>query len=292
MQFADRKLPSGRGRIVADQPIIMWFFSEKLTLSQSVAPAVWISEGLRPWGWSTPERIPRVASQVPDVFESYARILHPVSASDRRGGGPEFLTWKSVAEENGKIVHPLVQFSCIDGSSHAPGEISHWTDNPREGSLEEIYLHALVDVLSSHTATTDNCWFCLWDGYGGLKPGSAAYLGPGAAKRAALEASQTERLQAEYADAPRVKTDGREYILFSGHLNAADAFIKYPDNQSLNIWWPDDRTWCVATEIDLRSTYVGGSAPCIDAVLNHPVLEAFPVNPGDRIDFGSDTINC
>jgi len=89
-----------------------------------------------------------------------------------------------------------------------------------------------------------------------------------------------------------VKTDGREYILFSGKLNAADAFIKYPDNQSLNIWWPDDRKWCVATEIDFRSTYVGGSAACIKAILNHPVLESFLVNPEDRVDFGSDTINC
>ena len=270
----------------------MWFYTKKLTLSQSVAPATWISEGLRPWGWSTPERIPRVASLLPDVFESYVRILHPVSVSDRRGGGPEFLNWAQIAEQNGKIIHPLMQFNCIDGLPVKEGRPGTRKDEPNGGSLEETCLQALVDVLSGHTATTDNCWFCLWDGYGGLTPGSATYLGPGAAKRAALEASKTESLQAQYAEAPRVKTDGREYILFSWHLNAADAFMKFPDNQSLNIWWPDDHAWCVATEIDLQSTYGGGSAACIDSVLNHPVLEAFPVNPGDRIDFGSDTINC
>ncbi|MCI0776464.1 MAG: hypothetical protein J4N80_05615 [Chloroflexi bacterium] len=292
MQFADRKLPSGRGRIVADQPIIMWFFSEKLTLSQSVAPAAWISDGLRPWGGSTHDRAPRVASFLPDAFESYARILHPVRVRDRRGGGPAFLAWTPIAERNGKTVHPLMQFNCIDGLPVEEGRPGTRRDEPGAGSLEETCLHALVDVLSGHTNTFDSCWFCLWEGYGGLTPGSAAYLGRGGAEQAAREASETERLQAEYADAPRVKTDGREYILFSGHLNAADAFMKFPDNQSLNIWWPNDHAWCVATEIDLQSTYVGGSAACIDSVLNHPVLEAFPVNPGDRIDFGSDTINC
>ena len=270
----------------------MWFYSEKLTLSQNVDPALWISEGLRSWGWSSPERIPRVVSLLPDVFESYARILHPVRVSGRRGGGPEFLNWAPIAERNGKIIHPLMQFNCIDGLPIKEGRPGTRKDKPTGGSLEETCLHALVDVLSSHTTTTDNCWFCLWDGYGGLTPGSATYLDPGTAERETLEASQTERLQAQYAEAPRVKTKHREYILFSGELNAADAFIKYPDNQSLNIWWPDDNAWCVATEIDLQSTYVGGSAACIEAVLNDPVLESFPVNPEDRVDFGSDTINC
>ena len=62
--------------------------------------------------------------------------------------------------------------------------------------------------------------------------------------------------------------------------------------QSPNIWWPDDRAWCVATEIDLQSTYVGGPVACIRAILDNPNLEAYPVNPEDRADFGSDTINC
>ena len=168
----------------------------------------------------------------------------------------------------------------------------HAEMNPAQVHWRKSCLYALVEVLSGHTNTTDNCWFCLWDGYGGLTPGSAAYLGAGVAERAAREASESERLQAQYAEAPRVKTEGRDYILFSGGLDAADTFIKYPDNQSLNIWWPGDRAWCVATEIDLQSTYVGGSAACIEAVLDHPALEAFPVRPEDRVDFGSDTINC
>jgi hypothetical protein len=46
-----------------------------------------------------------------------------------------------------------------------------------------------------------------------------------------------------------------------------------------NLWWPDDRAWCVATEIDLAWTYVGGPAALIGDVLANPHLEAQPASP-------------
>ncbi len=47
---------------------------------------------------------------------------------------------------------------------------------------------------------------------------------------------------------------------------------------SPNVWWPEDRAWCVATDIDLCDTYVGGSLECVQAVLDHPDLEALPTS--------------
>jgi hypothetical protein len=89
---------------------------------------------------------------------------------------------------------------------------------------------------------------------------------------------------------PLIRTPGREYLLLVGGLEAlrryADIHIMGP-----NIWWPDDRAWCVATEVDLDSTYVGGSAGCIRSLLDHPALEAFPSELADRVDWHSDTIN-
>ena len=54
------------------------------------------------------------------------------------------------------------------------------------------------------------------------------------------------------------------------------------DGHSPNLWWPDDRAWCVATEIDLAWTYVGGSAALIDDVLASAALEAQPVSPDHK----------
>jgi hypothetical protein len=57
-------------------------------------------------------------------------------------------------------------------------------------------------------------------------------------------------------------------------------------HQSPNIWWPDDRAWCVATELDGYSSYVGGSRACIDSVLASPDVETIGVDPTVRMDPG------
>jgi hypothetical protein len=45
---------------------------------------------------------------------------------------------------------------------------------------------------------------------------------------------------------------------------------------SPSLWWPDDRAWFVHTDVDARSTYIGGSEALIDALLSDPQLEVLP----------------
>ena len=58
-----------------------------------------------------------------------------------------------------------------------------------------------------------------------------------------------------------------------------------------NLWWPDDHAWCVASEIDLAYTYVGGSRKLIEQVLELPALESLPCEITDRVTYDSDRIN-
>jgi hypothetical protein len=89
-----------------------------------------------------------------------------------------------------------------------------------------------------------------------------------------------------------VRTPGRDYLLFQGPLNQVKSFIDTPGwIESPNIWWPEDRAWCVATEIDLFDTYVGGSEACIERILGCQDLEVLPANIDERVDLGADTIN-
>lgn len=86
---------------------------------------------------------------------------------------------------------------------------------------------------------------------------------------------------------------GRDYLLFSGPLLAA-AEIVDPAGiwaQSPNLFWPADRSWCVATEIDFDSTIVAGSSVLVAAVLAEPTLEAWPVDPGESLTHDGDTLN-
>jgi len=58
-----------------------------------------------------------------------------------------------------------------------------------------------------------------------------------------------------------------------------------------NLWWPDDRAWFVASEIDLVATYVGGSAAAIAELLHDPLLEVVPSSVTDRITADADRVN-
>lgn len=95
---------------------------------------------------------------------------------------------------------------------------------------------------------------------------------------------------------PRVRLPGRDYLLFVGELAAAvDAgWRPLPELtlfQSPNLFWPQDRAWCVATEIDFDSTLVAGSASLIDRILVAPGLDAWPVDPTDSLAYDADNLN-
>jgi hypothetical protein len=52
------------------------------------------------------------------------------------------------------------------------------------------------------------------------------------------------------------------------------------------MWWPSDRAWFVATEVDGFSTYAGGSQAAIDDVLASSELEAIQVTARTPLDPG------
>jgi hypothetical protein len=55
-------------------------------------------------------------------------------------------------------------------------------------------------------------------------------------------------------------------------------------DQTANLWWPADRAWCVASEIDLAWTYVGGPAGLIERILGDERIEAIPAEPADPLN--------
>jgi hypothetical protein len=232
---------------------------EGFELVSDVSAARWVEERLSKWPWAT------VGSLLPDAFDAYTRVLHPAYVGDP--GELEPARWSAVASRTGRTIHPLVQFARISNLNDDPNEQPSWGRRPHEGRLDGADL--LAALLRRFTLRPDDCWFCLWDGFGGLD------------------------MVPNLAEAPRVKVPGRTYLLFHGPLDALASFSASgpPWGDPPNIWWPDDQTWCVATEIDLESTYVGGSDECIQKILAHPDLEALPARVEDRVDVGADELN-
>lgn len=74
-------------------------------------------------------------------------------------------------------------------------------------------------------------------------------------------------------------------LLFDGPLQRVDAIGTQPlaaewlCRRGPQWWWPDDRRWFVATEIDFPWSYVGGPASLIDQLLGDPGLETVRLRP-------------
>ena len=135
-----------------------------------VAPARWIFVRLHTFAQDA-------GSIIPSGFESYARIFHPAARRDR--DIERTVSWRQIAEANGRIAHSEMQFGHVASAWHRPSpQPQLWTDEPRIGSLPAELARALSDVLAAHTSTPDRCWFAVWEGWGGLAvPAGAPKVG-------------------------------------------------------------------------------------------------------------------
>ena len=233
-------------------------------------PAQWLVDGLeRDWS---------VITLVPRGFESYARIFHPAWRVRLRDGyiARERVTWTEVASETDRTVHrrmqwrqilarPVMGQSEVERRVRAGGLVF---DAPDEGSAPPPVLAALCEVLAAYTRQPDACWFGVWNGFGW-------------------------NYRVGVPETKSIASRDREWDLFRGPLKAMRRCFLESGliHQSANLVWPEDRSWCVATEIDLVSTYVGGSAGLISTIVASTALEAWEAKPDDDITDGADRIN-
>ena len=220
-----------------------------LPVETDVSTGVWISSARRRGEPGT------VGSLVPDVFEAYARVFHP--AVRYAGDDDVEVAWSEVAAHNGTVASPLMQW---DALTRGPVESQPpvWDDGPSEGHLPVAVAARLSTVLRAHTSTPDDCFFGRWDGFGYDLP--------------------------DRENPPRLLLrGGHDVVLVRGSVtDAGRNLAPEPHEQSANLWWPADRAWCVVTDIDLTSTYVGGTRSCVAEILAASGLEAAPASPADR----------
>jgi hypothetical protein len=217
-------------------------------IAKNAEPAAWITSRLHRFGQD-------VGWVIPEGFEAYARVFHPPYRLTPSGTQIP-VRWGDIAAANNRTI--AAEMQRLDLSAE-PSRFSRsgeelWTEQPRCGNLPWEIAERLAAILPSFTRTPESCWFGVWEGFGDL--GVREW------------------------GAPMFSVPQRNLFLLHGTV--ADVLTTLSDidwYRSPNLWWPDDRAWCVATEIDFNWSYVGGTLDCIQQILSDAELEALPTDP-------------
>ena len=226
-----------------------------------VLAAQWVLESLKPFNTYC------VGSVVPPVFACYARIFHP---GWRVAGDIRIpVRWSEMAAHTGRTAHRLMQWpsflgmSRIDDFVNADGTV---IAPPDEGTLPTAVYLPLRVVLASHTDCR-GVWLAVWPGFG-------------------------QDYKNFVPDTASIDRGQRWWDLFRAPLDQMDLSFYEGMDQTANMIWPDDHSWCLATDIDLNTTYIGGREPLIQDLLAGDALEVWPAEPDDDISFNADTLNA
>ncbi len=149
--------------------------------------------------------------------------------------------------------------------------------DPMPGDWWSAY-RALFEIVASagalHTSTPDRAWFAVWEGHGFESATTHIAWGDPPFDDDTRRRREEERLRLREEDRrrntatrlalsrlPRFHLPNRTYYLFGGPVSAV-AEVCYPDSptewRNPDLFWPDDRRWFVATDVDFWSLYVGG----------------------------------
>jgi hypothetical protein len=157
-------------------------------------------------------------------------------------------------------------------------------------------LPTLLEVLATHTATPDDCYFCVWEGFGHADVAiddDAVYIDDENAR------TPLERLGARPGLAPhpvaspsmpqlpKVVLPNRAYWLFRGPLadiGTWDTAQQWPGRCRLDqiepaFIWPADHAWCVARDVDPHWAGIGGTPPLITRLMSDARLDVVPADP-------------
>lgn len=221
------------------------------------SPALWLLSYLHSSAAS-----PSLGDFLPP-FEDYVRIFHPAREHNLHHQLTHVtdLTWAEVASRNHKVMHRQAQWYRIAGNLHNLDEYGlmheqhgqHWIEAPVSGSLTVEAADVLVMCLSGFRGIGP-CFFAVWEGFNCLP----------------------------LLDTVQFGSQERKFNLFSGTLKQLGQSLCSARFQSANLCWPLDQSWCVMTEIDAMSTYVGGPKPLIDAILSSS-LEAMRATAQDQL---------
>lgn len=225
----------------------------------------WITDAIR-------NRQYDVGSIVPPVFDAYARIFHPAYRYVERWPNEVEtpVSWQEVAKANRRVAHPAMQWGSLVGSWAIDNQPGLWDRQPDDRNIPIAVVNELSRVLKRFTRA-DSISYAVWDGYAEVS--------------AAVREHQPQLADIKVLDLPM----RRLYVKNSSIDDAAEP-LRIP-KRTADLWWPTDKQWFVATDVDLMTTYVGGNAHCVEAIVGSSELEAMLATSEEKITWDADVVN-
>jgi hypothetical protein len=115
-----------------------------------------------------------------------------------------------------------------------------------------------LEHLRRFTSTPEDCYFCVWEGYGDLN------------------------VPLSVLDGPMVTIPHRRYFLFHGSLTDfgswEETFGSVGDFPPA-FAWPAGHSWCFTRDVDPHWAGIGAEQAAIETLLNAPELDVVPAQP-------------
>ena len=182
-----------------------------------------------------------VGQYLPGEHAAFARVMNPV-----RGQGIHARSWASYAAGSVKVDATTRWNELVDRAGQ---------DRPDSGTIDPEVAVAMSRILRSHTRTPTDCYFLIWEGYGGLR--------------------------ADVPTAASVELPfGRWMFVLAGDLRDGSETVGESAGGRTAQWWlPADGTWAVGNDLYGASVYISGSAELIADILAADDIEAYPATP-------------
>jgi hypothetical protein len=138
------------------------------------------------------------------------------------------------------------------------GQKTSDVDFEQHGLSEKEQVGIALEILSRYTTVPEECYFCMWNGWGTITIDSA----------------------------PNFLIPNRDYWLFRGTLaDYADwnsnnpARWPYGDCPDPAFIWPADHAWCITNDVDPHFASIGADAEAIDLIVADQRIDAVVDDP-------------
>jgi hypothetical protein len=183
------------------------------------------------------------------------------------------------------------------------GQSENDREDDDDAPPETTQLRRVLETLARHTRTPQECYFCLWDGWGVSLDGAGVMsVGDGAVTEDDGAEQPDPAAVPGFAPAPspsgsrwpKVVLPHRAYYLFHGPVSglgewagreeSADphAALRGPSRAFAPdpaFVWPADHAWCVAKDVDPHWAGIGADPVAIGELLTDSRLDVVPADP-------------